>query len=56
MIILQLGGGSIPRFLPLVRRTEAGVWVAQVALAIIVARNFTTTDSGHCRQREAAKA
>jgi hypothetical protein len=54
VIIVQITPG--PRFVPLVSRTDAGVWVAQWALAIIVANNFTKADSGHCRKREPAAA
>jgi hypothetical protein len=51
VIIVQVTPG--PRFVPIVSRTDAGVWVAGWALAVIVARNFTACDSGHCRKREA---
>lgn len=54
MIIIQLTGG--PRFLPIVSRTEAGVYVAGVALAIIVARQFTVADSGHACVRKGVAA
>lgn len=52
MIIIQLPGG--PRFLPLVSRTDAGVWVAGWALAIIVGRQYAIADSGVAQQRKAA--
>jgi hypothetical protein len=54
VIVVQITPG--PRFVPLVSRTAAGVWVAQWALAIIVANNFTKADSGHCRKRETSTA
>jgi hypothetical protein len=54
VIVVQITPG--PRFVPLVSRTDAGVYVAQWALAVIVARQFTAADSGHCRKREAVTA
>lgn len=56
MIVIQLGGGPLQRFVPIVSRTDAGVYVAGVALAIIVARQFTIADSGHARVRKGATA
>lgn len=49
MILLALTPG--PRFLPLVVCTDSGVYVAGVALAIIVSRQFTVADSGYARVR-----
>jgi hypothetical protein len=56
VIIIQLGGGPLRRFVPIVSKTDDGVYVAGVALAIIVARQYTIADSGHARVRKGATA
>ena len=56
MIIIQLGGAPLQRFVPIVSRTDEGVYVAGVALAIIVARQYTIADSGQARVRKGAAA
>ena len=52
MIVIEITPG--PRFVPIVSQTPAGGYVAGVALAIIVARQFTTADSGYARVRTGA--
>lgn len=47
---------TVPRFVPLVTRLESGVYVAGLALPILVARQWSVPDSGTATIRKPTEA